>query len=140
MDLSNFATTRELEHTTGIGASDLAAKKEFIALKSEVDKLKTVPVELKNLNDAVDNEVVKNTKFNTLKTKVNNSEKKIPDATTLTQTNQYNTDKQNLDKKIGDADKKIQDTSGLVTTTVLNATISEVENKIPNTIILVTLY
>ena len=39
------------------------------------------------------NEVVKNTKFNTLKTKVNSLKKKIPDPTTLIHTNQYNTDK-----------------------------------------------
>ena len=31
-----------------------------------VGKLKTVPVDLKNLSDAVDNEVVKNTKFKKL--------------------------------------------------------------------------
>ena len=36
-----------------------------------VGKLKTVPVDLKKLSDAEDNEVVKNTKFNTLNTKVN---------------------------------------------------------------------
>ena len=58
-----------------------------------VGKLKTVPGDLKKLSDIVDNEVVKNTKFNTLKTKVNNLEKKIPDATTLIHINQYNTDK-----------------------------------------------
>ena len=39
LDLSFYATKKELEHSTGIGASDLAAKKDFIALKSEVDKL-----------------------------------------------------------------------------------------------------
>ena len=49
----------------------------------DVGKLKTVPADLKKLSDVVDNEVVKNTKFNTLRTKVNNLEKKIPDATTL---------------------------------------------------------
>ena len=32
-------------------------------------KLKNVPVDLKKSSDVVDNEVVKNTKFNTLKTK-----------------------------------------------------------------------
>ena len=41
------------------------------------------------------NEVVKNTKFNTLKTKVNNLEKKTPYETTLIYINQYNTDKKN---------------------------------------------
>ena len=72
----------------------------------DVGKFKTVPVDLKKLTDIVDNEVVKNTKFNTLKTKVNSLEKKIPDATTLIHINQYNTDKQKLDKKIRDVDKK----------------------------------
>ena len=56
--------------------------------------MKTVPVDWKKLRDVVDNEVVKDTKFNTLKTKVNNLEKKIPDGTTLIPVNQYNTDKQ----------------------------------------------
>ena len=57
----------------------------------DVGKLKTVPVDLKNLSDAVDNEVVKNTKFNTSKTKVNNLYKKVPDVITLIHINQYNT-------------------------------------------------
>ena len=35
----------------------------------DIGKLKTVPVGLKKLSDVVDNEVIKNTKFNTLKTK-----------------------------------------------------------------------
>ena len=47
-------------------------------------------------------------KFNTLKTKVNSLEEKVPDATTLISINQYNTDKQNLQKKIGDVHKKDQ--------------------------------
>ena len=46
------------------------------------------------------NKVVENTKFNTLKTKVNKLDKKISDATTLIQINQYNTEKQNLEKKL----------------------------------------
>ena len=37
----------------------------------DVDKFKTVPVDLKRLSDVVDNQVFKNTKFNTGKTKVN---------------------------------------------------------------------
>ena len=66
----------------------------------DVGKLKTVLVDLKKLSDIVDNEVVKNTKFSTLKTKVNSLEKKIPDATTSIYINQYTTDKQNLEKKL----------------------------------------
>ena len=50
-------------------------------LKTKVDvldvgNLKTVPIYLKKISDVVDNEVAKNTKFNTVKTKVNNLEKK----------------------------------------------------------------
>ena len=116
-----------MQHAIGIDTSDLAAKKDFIALKAEVDKLdinkltnvptslnnlkakvdgvdvgklKTIPVDLKKLSEVVDNEVIKNTTFNTLKTKVNRLEKKIPDATTLILINQYNTDKQNSEKKL----------------------------------------
>ena len=74
-------------------------------LKTKVDdldvgKFKTVPVDLKKLIDVVDNEVIKNTKFNTLKTKVNNLEKKSSDATTLIHINQYNTDNKILRKKL----------------------------------------
>ena len=45
-------------------------------------------------------EVVKNTKFNKLNTKVNSLENKIPDRSTLIHINQYNTDKQSLEKKL----------------------------------------
>ena len=64
-----------------------------------VGKLKTVRIDLKKLSDAVDNNVVKNIKFNTLKIKVNCPKKKIPDTTILIHINQYNTDEQNLEKK-----------------------------------------
>ena len=39
LDLSNYATKKELDHATGVDTSDLAAKIDFIALKVEVDKL-----------------------------------------------------------------------------------------------------
>ena len=42
LDLSNYATKKELEHATGIDTSDLAAKKDFMALKAEVGKLNIV--------------------------------------------------------------------------------------------------
>ena len=59
----------------------------------DIVNLKTVPVNLKKLSDVVDNEVVKNSKFNTLNTKVNGLEKKISNATSIVYINQYNTDK-----------------------------------------------
>ena len=122
-DFSNYVTKKGLYCAAGVDTSDLAAQNDFIALKVTVDKLntdklvhvptslinlktktdyldvgklKTVPVDWKRLSDVVENEVIKNTNFNILKTKVNTSEKKIPDATTLIHINQYNTDKQNL--------------------------------------------
>ena len=50
----------------------------------DVDKLKTdAPIDLKKIRDVVDNEVVKNLICNTLKTEINNLEKKIPEATAL---------------------------------------------------------
>ena len=39
LDLSDYATKKELDHATGVDTSDLAAKKDLIALKAEVDKL-----------------------------------------------------------------------------------------------------
>ena len=67
-------------------------------LKTKVDdldvvKLKSDPVDFKTTSNIVDNEVVQNTKFNTLKKKVGNLENKIPDPTTLIDINQCNTDK-----------------------------------------------
>ena len=64
----------------------------------DAGKFKIVSVDLKILSDVVDNDLVKNTKLNTLKTKVNNLDKKIPDVTTLIQINQCNTDKKNRKK------------------------------------------
>ena len=54
----------------------------------DVGKLKTVPIEVKKLNDVVHKKVPKNARFNKLNTKVNNSENKISDATTLIPINQ----------------------------------------------------
>ena len=66
------------------GLNNLKAKVDVL----DIDKLKTVPVDLKKLSVVVSKEVVKYTKFNKLNTKENNLEKKIPDASTLIQTNQ----------------------------------------------------
>ena len=91
LDLSNCAAKKELQHTAGIDKSDLVAKRDFIALKAnklDINKLTNVPTSLNNLkakvdyldvgklkaafdlklSDVVDNEVVKNSKFSTLKT------------------------------------------------------------------------
>ena len=67
--------------------NNLKAKADDIG----VGKLKTVLVDMKKLSDVVDNVVVKNTKFNTLKRKVNSLEEKISDATILIYINNNNT-------------------------------------------------
>ena len=63
-------------------------------------------MDLKKLSAVIDDEVVKNTKFKTLKTKVNNLGKRIRNGTSLIHINQYSTDKQNLGKNIDDVDKQ----------------------------------
>ena len=55
----------------------------------EAGELKTIATDLKKLSDLEIKKGVKNTKFNTLGTKVNRVEKKIPDLTYFTQVNQY---------------------------------------------------
>ena len=157
LDLSNYATKKELEHGEGVDTFNLAVKKNFVALKAEVDKpdinklvnvpttlknlktkiddlvvgkLKIVSVGLKKLWDVVSKEVVKNTKFKKLNIKVNELEKKIPVAFTLIQTNQCNTDKQYLEKRIKDVENEIPNVSDSVTISVFNTKIGEVENKI----------
>ena len=57
--MSNYATKKKLDHTTGVDTSDLVAKKDFIALKGEDDKLNinklvNVPTTLNNLKTKVD--------------------------------------------------------------------------------------
>ena len=59
LDLPSYATKKELDHATGVDTSDLAAKKDFIALKAEVDKLDinklvNVPSSLNNLKTKTD--------------------------------------------------------------------------------------
>ena len=39
LDLSNYATKKKLNNATGVDTSNLAAKRDFITLKAEVDKL-----------------------------------------------------------------------------------------------------
>ena len=68
----------------------------------DVGKLKT------SISDAVDNEVVKNIKLDTLNAKVNSLEKKIPDTTTLIHVNKFNTNKKSLEQKMEMLIKKYQ--------------------------------
>ena len=62
-DLSIYATKTDLRKATGVDTSKLAAKCNLASSKAEgdkidVDKLKTVPVDLGELNNVVSNKVV----------------------------------------------------------------------------------
>ena len=84
--MSNYATKKELKHATGVDTTDVAAKKDFIALKHKIYTKKYT-------------HIVKNTKFKTLEKKLSNLEKEIPDSTPLIHINQYNTDKRKFREK-----------------------------------------
>ena len=64
LDLTNYATKTDLKNITHVDVSSFASKTNLAALKTEVDKidpdkLKTVPVDLAKLTNAVENNLVK---------------------------------------------------------------------------------
>ena len=73
--MSSYATNAELKNATRTDTSRLAAKLDLASLevyKIDFDKLKTVPVDLSKLSNAVINEVVKKTVYDKLVAKANN--------------------------------------------------------------------
>ena len=76
LDLSNYVKKNDLKNVTHVDTSSFALKANLASLKTEVgksdiDKLKTVPVDLARLSDVVDKEVVNKTQYNKLISKVN---------------------------------------------------------------------
>ena len=162
LGLSNYATKKDIKDITHIDPSGFASKINLAALKSEVDKidtdkLKTVPDDLAKLSNAVKNDVVKKTDYNTkvsgIETQIagvtkntldnladiNTLKTKTVDTSNFVTRTKFSTDTNALDDKIDKVDKKIPDVSGLVTKTSLtlylqtatfNSKITEVENKI----------
>ena len=64
LDLSNYATKKDINDIAHVDVSGFASKTNLAALKTEVgkidvDKLKTAPVDLAKLSNVVKNEVVK---------------------------------------------------------------------------------
>ena len=64
LDLSNYATKKDINDITHVDVSGFASKTNLGALKPEVDKidvdkLKTVPVDLAKLSNVVNNDVIK---------------------------------------------------------------------------------
>ena len=75
LDLTNYATKTNLNNITHVDTSSFASKTNLAALKAEVDKvdidkLKTAPVDLAELTNAVKNDLVKKTVYNTKVTSI----------------------------------------------------------------------
>ena len=160
LDLTNYATKTDLKNITHTDSSSFASKTNLAALKTEVDKtdvdkLKTVPVDLPKLSNVVNNDVVKKTDYNTKVTSIENqiagvtknnldnlgdiTKLKAVDTNNFVLKTKLASDVTTLEKKIDTVDKKIPDISGLATKTSLtsyletatfNSKVTEVENKI----------
>ena len=75
LDLTNYATKTDLTNITHVDVSSFASKTNLAALKTEVDKidtdkLKTAPTDLAKLTNAIENDVVKKTDYNTKVTSI----------------------------------------------------------------------
>ena len=165
-DLTNYATKTDLKNITHVDVSSFTIKTNLAALKTEVDKidvdkLKTAPFDLAKLTNAVENDLVKktgyNTKVTTIETQIadlsKNTVDNLADITKLKaiDTNSFvlktklASDVTTLENKIDTVVKKIPDISGLATKTSLtpylqtatfNSKVTEVENKIKKLLIL----
>ena len=75
LDLVNYATKTDLKNITHVDVSSFASKTNLAALKTEVDKidtdkLKTAPTDLAKLTNAIENDAVKKTDYNTKVTSI----------------------------------------------------------------------
>ena len=155
LDLTNYATKTDLKNITHVDMSSFASKTNLAALKTEVDKidvdkLKTVPVDLAKEHDLV-KKIVYNTKVtsiegqlagitkNTIDNLADITKLKAIDTNIFVLKTKLASDVTTLENKIDTVDKKIPDISGLATKTSLNtylqtstfnSKVTEVENKI----------
>ena len=160
LDLTNYATRTDLKNITHVDVRSFASKTNLAALKTEVakidtDKLKTAPTDLAKLTNAIENDVVKKTDYNTkvtsieaqiarlTKNTVNNladiTKLKAIDTNSFVTRTKFSADANALDDKIDGVKKKQPDISGLATKTSLNdylqtstfnSKVTEVESKI----------
>ena len=75
LHLTNYATKTDLKNITHVDVSSFASKTNLASLNTEVDKIdvdkfKTVPVDLAKLTNAVKNDLVKKTVYNTKVTSI----------------------------------------------------------------------
>ena len=160
LDLSNYAKKTDLKNITHVDVSSFASKTNLAALKTQVDKidadkLKSAPTDLAKLTNAIENDAVKKTDYNTKVTSIEaqtagltkNTADSLADITKLKaiDTNsfvnktKFSADINTLDDKIDGVEKKPPDISRLATKTSLNdylqtstfnSKVTEVENKI----------
>ena len=121
LDLSNYATKKDINDITHVDVSSFASKTNLAALKTEVDKidvdkLKTVLVDLAKLNNVVNHDVVKKTDYNT---KVTSIESQIAGLT-----------KNTVDNLADITKLKAVDTRNFVSKTKFTADTNTLENKI----------
>ena len=121
LDLSNYATKNDLKNITHVDVSSFASKTNLGALKTgidkiDADKLKTTPVDLAKSTNAIENDVVKKTDYNT---KVTSIEAQIAGLTETTVDN------------LADITKlKAIDTNSFVTKTKFSADTDALDDKI----------
>ena len=120
VDLSNYATKKDIKDITHIDASGFASKTNLAALKTEVDKidtdkLKTVPDDLAKLTNVVKNEVVKKTDYN---------------ANDYVKRTKFTADTNALDDKIDKVDKKIPDVSNFANKSIVTTLVKNLDDKI----------
>ena len=121
LDLTNYATKTDLNNITHVDTSSFASKTNLAALKTEVDKvdidkLKTAPVDLAKLTNAVENDLVKKTAYNT---KVTSIEGQLAGIT-----------KNTIDNFADITKLKAIDTNSFVLKTRLASDVTTLENKI----------
>ena len=163
LDSANYATKDDVKNITHVDVSSFASKTNLAALKIEVDKidankLKTTSADLAKLTNAVENDLVKKTDYNTKVTSIESqiagvtkntldnladiTKLKAIDTSSFVLKTKLASDVTNLENKIDTVDKKIPDISGLATKTSLtsylqtatfNSKVTEVENKIKAT-------
>ena len=160
LDLANCAMKKDINDITHVDVSGFASKTNLAALKTEIDKidtdkLKTTPADFVKLTNAVKNDLIKKTDYNTKVTSIESqiagvtkntldnlgdiTKLKAIDTSSFVLKTKLASDVSTLENKMDNVDKKIPGISGLATKTSLNAylqtstfnsKVTEVENKI----------
>ena len=76
--MCNYTTKSDLKKTAGVDTSKFSIKAYLVVIKLDANKLKSVPVDLKKLNNVVLVNLLK--KQNMIKTYTDDVEGKIPNA------------------------------------------------------------